>query len=649
MTRSSITIVRNANGGWPARFRAISLPWLVLAIGLLITMAVAAVIHHRDRLYNQELFEHEAKLLESELQERLDDYKNVLRACEGIVAHDPELEPRDWHTFVSALDVATTFQGIDRLSFIRYVRHQDRPAFEAHERQKYADFTIQPPGEREDYMVFTLTESLMAQQSVIGFDAGTRPERRALAERAAERGRAELSNPIPSLASQQSGGANIFVYYMPLYKTVQPPMTLEERKRALVGWVSISFAIDNFVSGIVNGHPNMISTIWNGPDPGGATQLYGGVGDKGREAVFRYAGALSVAEQSWALAVNSTPGFERALTGYTVPVVLTIGALVSLMLSRYLTLLIEGRRNADALVQLKTHELETAHAELTQAFNDLKDAQVHLVHAEKMASLGQLVAGVAHELNNPISFIYSNSTYIEEHVGALFALIDALRQRPDDPAMAERTEELSARNEQLVARADLDYLRTDIFKIVRSGKDGASRIKEIVLSLRRFSRLDEAERKPALLEDGINDTLAILRHQLKDRVVVELDYRFNLPVSCYPGQINQVFMNILVNAVQAMAEGGTVRIATWADRPWAVVSIADSGPGIPPEVLSRIFDPFFTTKKVGAGTGLGLSISYGIIDRHGGRISVQSEVGTGTTFEIRLPFLQSPPTVTGES
>ena len=230
----------------------------------------------------------------------------------------------------------------------------------------------------------------------------------------------------------------------------------------------------------------------------------------------------------------------------------------------------------------------------------------------------------------------------------MFTLIDALRQRPDDPSLAAHTEKLFTRNEQLVARADLEYLRGDILKIIRSGKDGASRIKEIVLSLRRFSRLDEAERKPVLLEDGINDTLAILRHQLKDHITVELDYRFNQPVSCYPGQINQVFMNILVNAVQAMAEGGTLRIATRADPPWAVVSIVDTGSGIPPEILPRIFDPFFTTKKVGEGTGLGLSISYGIVDRHGGRISVRSGVGTGTTFEIRLPFLQSPHTMTGE-
>ncbi|MBF0561193.1 MAG: CHASE domain-containing protein [Alphaproteobacteria bacterium] len=624
-----------------SRCRLGSLPCVALVAGLLITVVIAAVIHHRDRLYSQDLFEHEAKLLEGELQERLDDYQNILRACHGIVAHDPELEPRDWHTFVSSLDIATTFQGVELLSFIRYVHPQDRAAFEARQQQKYAGFAIQPPGERDDYLVVTLVEPSPALRSLVGFDVGTDPLRRALAERAGERGKAELSNPIPALSALPLGAANIFLYYLPLYRTVPPPETPEERRRALIGWVSINFAIDGFVHGIVDAHPALDIAIWNGPDPGNAIRLYGGALEDAREAGFRSAGTLSIGDRSWALIVRSTPRFEDTMDGYTVPSVLIIGALISLMLSRYLALLIDGRRNAYALAQLKTRELEIAHDELTRAFNDLKDAQVQLVHAEKMASLGQLVAGVAHELNNPISFIYSNSTHLEDYIRELFALIDALRQLPNNPAAA-------ARCEDLVARAELEYLREDIFKIIHSGKDGASRVKDIVLSLRRFSRLDEAERKPVPLEDGLNDTLAILHHKLKTDITVVRDYQLNLQVPCFPGQINQVFMNILVNAIQAMVGGGTLKVGTRAEPPWAVVEVTDTGSGIPPDVLPRIFDPFFTTKKVGEGTGLGLSISYGIVDRHGGRIQVQSAVGTGTTFEIRLPFIQPLSTVSGE-
>ncbi|MDA8229797.1 MAG: ATP-binding protein [Magnetospirillum sp.] len=295
----------------------------------------------------------------------------------------------------------------------------------------------------------------------------------------------------------------------------------------------------------------------------------------------------------------------------------------------------------EAKVLARTRELETANGDLTKAFDDLKAAQAQLVQSEKMASLGQLVAGVAHELNNPIAFIYANFSHLDEYVGELLGLIEAMRRVPADPDVARRFEDL-------VVAADLGFVREDILKIIRSGRDGAARVKEIVLSLRSFSRLDEAEFKYALLEDGLNDALAILHPHMKGRIAVVKDFHLNQPVPCFPGQINQVFMNIVFNAIQAMEGEGTIRIATLSDDPWAVVVIEDSGKGIPPEIIDKIFDPFFTTKKVGEGTGLGLSISYGIMEKHGGRIAVRSEVGKGTIFELRLPLRSQMP-VLGEA
>ena len=281
----------------------------------------------------------------------------------------------------------------------------------------------------------------------------------------------------------------------------------------------------------------------------------------------------------------------------------------------------------------QTLELKVAQRtqELTQAFDELKSAQGHLVQSEKMASLGQLVAGVAHELNNPIAFIYANFPHLEEDAAQLFALVEKIRALQTDPDIIRQTD-------RLVDEAELEYLHQDILKIIKSGKDGASRVKEIVRSLRSFSRVDEGELKPVRLEDGIEDTLAILQHELRGRITVERDFGLDTPVTCFSGQINQVFMNVIFNAIQAQKGGGAIRIATRKQDQWAVVSIADTGTGISPDVIKRIFDPFFTTKKVGEGTGLGLSISYGIIERHGGKIDVQSQVGVGTTFEIRIPI-----------
>jgi len=277
----------------------------------------------------------------------------------------------------------------------------------------------------------------------------------------------------------------------------------------------------------------------------------------------------------------------------------------------------------------RTNAMKLANTDLTKTIQALKDAQGQLVQSEKMASLGQLVAGVAHELNNPVGFIYANFPQLEEYVKDLLDLIDALLDLPMD----EASQKLAERE---IKDADLDFLRDDILEIIHSGKSGAARIKEIVFSLRSFSRLDEAELKSVLLEDGLNDTLAILNHQTKGRIKVIKDYQLNEPVICFAGQVNQVFMNIIYNGIQAISGEGTLTISTRKENEWAITTIEDSGSGIPQDIMGRIFDPFFTTKKIGEGTGLGLSISYGIIEKHGGRIEVASEPGKGTRFTIHL-------------
>jgi signal transduction histidine kinase len=299
-------------------------------------------------------------------------------------------------------------------------------------------------------------------------------------------------------------------------------------------------------------------------------------------------------------------------------------------------------RTLEAKVAERTRALETINADLSKAFGDLKSAQAQLVQSEKMASLGQLVAGIAHEINNPIAFLYANFPHLEEYAETLLSLVADLRALTASLPQAERAEEL-------VRQADLEFLAEDMLKVIRSGKGGAARIKEIVRSLRSFSRLDEAEFKPALLEDGLDDTLAILHHHMKGRIELKRDYALRRPVPCFPGQINQVFMNILYNAIQAIEGPGTIEVSTGRDGDWAVVTISDSGAGIPPDVMAKIFDPFFTTKKVGEGTGLGLSISYGIIETHGGRIDVASRPGEGTRFQIRLPLPSNPPTETRDA
>ncbi len=285
--------------------------------------------------------------------------------------------------------------------------------------------------------------------------------------------------------------------------------------------------------------------------------------------------------------------------------------------------------------------------QLEQTLGELKQTQSQLVQSEKMSSLGQLVAGVAHEINNPVNFIYGNlahaSTYTEDLINLLKLYQEEYPQTTD-----EIREEIDA--------IDLDFLVGDLPKIMSSMKVGSERIRGIVQSLRTFSRLDEAEMKEVDIHEGIESTLLILQHRLKskqDHKTIELIQNYaTLPkVICYAGQLNQVFMNLLANAIDALSEGvakglvstPTISIATEIlENNWIAIRIADNGIGMDSNIQQRLFDPFFTTKPVGVGTGLGLSISYQVVvDRHGGKLYCTSEVGKGTEFVIEIPAFQA--------
>ncbi len=277
-------------------------------------------------------------------------------------------------------------------------------------------------------------------------------------------------------------------------------------------------------------------------------------------------------------------------------------------------------------------DLEIRNAELARQQAELQRLQAQIVQSEKMASLGLMAAGVAHEINNPAGFIYSNVDVLRKHIAALEQCLAAYDRLPlpDDIAMQIA---------EIKKRADYENLVNDLDSIIADCSLGAERIREVVTNLRLFSRLDEAEIKRVDLNEGIEATLRLLSIYYKSgHISVIRDYGELPPINCYAAQLNQVWMNLLVNAAQAIgSDNGEVRITTKCDGPTVTVSVADTGKGIPPEHLKHVFDPFFTTKPVGEGTGLGLSISHGIIEQHGGTIHVNNNAGPGTIFTITLP------------
>ena len=303
-----------------------------------------------------------------------------------------------------------------------------------------------------------------------------------------------------------------------------------------------------------------------------------------------------------------------------------LGILSSLIFAAGSLGIVFWRFNASLLIQTQ---------KLNQALNELQQTQSHLIQTEKMAGLGQMVAGIAHEINNPATFIYGNVNYTKTYTSQLLDLLELYHKNYP---------ESSSEIQDMIENIELDFLKEDLPKTLSSIQNGSERIRQIVLSLRNFSRLDEAEIKEVDLHAGIDSTLLILSTKFIKEIEIIREYGELPPVECLAAQINQVFMNILSNAADALLSDKSINFKKIIIHTARIsfnhiqIKIVDNGPGIKEEILNKIFDPFFTTKPVGKGTGLGLSISYKIIEKHQGKITVDSQLNKGTEFIITLPI-----------
>ncbi len=282
-------------------------------------------------------------------------------------------------------------------------------------------------------------------------------------------------------------------------------------------------------------------------------------------------------------------------------------------------------------------ELQQRHAELRQAYLRLNGTQEKLLQSEKMASIGQLAAGVAHEINNPIGYVHSNLGSLQEYLRSLFTVIEAYERAlraPDPKALIPEIDDIRD-------RLDIDFISRDLPQLMAESREGIERVTRIVRDLKDFSYSGRDESwKLVDLHAGLESTINIIWNELKYKVTLERRYGELPMIECLPSELNQVYMNLLLNAGHAIAERGNIVVSTGVSGDEVWVEFKDNGAGISPELRQRIFDPFFTTKPVGSGPGLGLSISYGIINKHHGRIDLDSTVGEGSCFRIVLPIRQ---------
>ena len=294
--------------------------------------------------------------------------------------------------------------------------------------------------------------------------------------------------------------------------------------------------------------------------------------------------------------------------------------------------IVEHKDTADKL-RMKSDQLEEAHRRL-------QENQSNLIQTEKLASIGQLAAGIAHEINNPMAFVISNLSTLGNYVSSLKMILKSYEELTSafnggqSPTVLSLVEKI----EQLKSQKELDYILSDIDDLLSETQEGTDRVKEIVKNLKSFARIDEVEIREGDINEGIQSALKMVHNEIKYKGEANTNFGEIPAIRCYPGQLNQVFLNILVNAAQALEKGGKITVTTLLEEENIKIIFADTGTGIAPEHLPKLFDPFFTTKEVGKGTGLGLSISHGIIKKHGGKILVDSKLGEGTVFTIYLPL-----------
>jgi signal transduction histidine kinase len=295
--------------------------------------------------------------------------------------------------------------------------------------------------------------------------------------------------------------------------------------------------------------------------------------------------------------------------------------------------------NAGLRKELAEHQrtelaLQQEKEEQRSLIKKLEEAHNQLMQSDKLASIGQLAAGVAHEINNPIGYVYSNLNTLGTYVQDLLSLLDSYEQAE----IAITDGEVRARLQASKEKSDIVFMKGDLHALMDESKDGITRVKTIVQSLKDFSHVDSSDEwRYADLRRGLDSTLNIVNNEIKYKADIIKEYGDIPEVECLPSQLNQVFMNLLVNAAHSIEQRGAITLRTGQQDDQVWVEISDTGKGIAPEHMQKIFDPFFTTKPIGKGTGLGLSLSYGIIQKHHGRIEVHSEVGKGTAFKVWLP------------
>lgn len=649
---------------------------LTLCVGVALSIVAFGWVWNREQERTQSILEARVEHLAANLQRNIDSDLQVLQAISNFYAASKEVDRQEFKTFVK--QSLSDYQSIQALEWIPRVSHAERPMYEkAAQAEGFPTFQIVErdnqgkmvrASSRQEYFPGYYMEPLKGNEIALGFDVTSSPIRRSALEKARDTG--VMVTTARTKLVQETNNEFGFLVFLPIYGQGTQQNTIADRRQNLKGFVAGSFRVADIVkaslqavnledidfylydktsvpkesflafysAGIqkVLAKPELEKSIKQ------SIQISESSYCSNQKICTRN---VKVGDRIWKLQLLPTPRYAVTQKHWLAWIALINGLLGTGALVAYLVRLLDRTTRIEKVVQRRTGDLR-------ETLQNLQHTQAQLVQTEKMSALGQLVAGVAHEINNPLNFIYGNLPLANECIHDLLELLRLYHQHYPNP-VAEIQEHRTA--------IDFDFVIEDLPQMLSSMKVGADRIYQIVRSLRSFSRIDEAEMKFVNIHEGIDSTLLILQNRLKasagyPSIKVLKEYGELPLVECYAGQLNQVFMNLLSNAIDAidsydaqLSAREIVNSPRWIairtemlNSDYVSVRIADNGPGMTEEVKTRLFEPFFTTKPVGKGTGLGLSISYQIVvEKHGGTLKCESEPTLGTEFRIEIPIRRS--------